>query len=347
MRARMASCGFFKWTSGTVLEQRTLVRGADAEQRKRQLRAPGVPKARDAEDLALAQFKGNILEKARQAEAFCLQHRLIGEVLRRKELVLKFAAGHIVGELAVIQILGVSGDDQFAAAEDGEALGDLKDLVELVADEKYGDALLLQMQDDLEKRLHFLAGQGRCRLVHDDQARVEHQRAADGDHLLFGDGERADQTVQLHIEVNLRDGLLGDLAHALAVDELVAVGKLCVEGEVFHDREVGEDGKILIDDLNAAGDGVARRYLAKALAGKLDIAGILLIDAGNDLDQRGFAAAVLTGQAVDLAGLYLQRDVFERLYAGKGFADVHSAQQGLGHETYTSVSLPFGSPAGS
>ena len=46
------------------------------------------------------------------------------------------------------------------------------------------------------------------------------------------------------------------------------------------------------------------------------------VDAGDDLDQRRLAGAVLAHQRVDLAGPEVERDVVERLDAGEGLARV-------------------------
>ena len=153
-----------------------------------------------------------------------------------------------------------------------------------MADEQDGDALGLELQDDLKEGLDLLLRQRRGGLVHDDELGVEHQRAADGNHLLLRDGEGADQAIQLHVEVDLGEGLLGDLAHALLVHQLVARGQLGVERQVLHDCQVREDGEILIDDLNAHVDGFQRRDFGIGLSIKLDVAAIGLVNAADDLD---------------------------------------------------------------
>ena len=43
------------------------------------------------------------------------------------------------------------------------------------------------------------------------------------------------------------------------------------------------------------------------------VAGVRLVDAGQDLDERALAGAVLADQRVDLTGPELERDVVERL----------------------------------
>ena len=200
-----------------------------------------------------------------------------------------------------------------------------------MADEQDGDALGLELQDDLKEGLDLLLGQRRGGLVHDDELCIEHQSAADGDHLLLRDGEGADQSIQIHLEVDLGEGLLRDLAHAALVNKLVACGQLGVERQIFHDRQVWEDGKILIDDLHAHVDGLQGRDFGIALSIEFNVAAIGLVNAADDLDDRRFSAAVFAGQTVHLAGFDFQRDILQCLDSAERFADVYCSEQILGH----------------
>ena len=77
--------------------------------------------------------------------------------------------------------------------------------------------------------------------------------------------------------------------------------------DVLGDRQVGEDHRLLVD----GGDAEALRVL-RGLAGRdrrpvdADLAAVLLLDAGHDLDQRRLAGAVLAEQRVDLAAMQLR-----------------------------------------
>ena len=200
-----------------------------------------------------------------------------------------------------------------------------------MADEQDGDALGLELQDDLKEGLDLLSGQRRGGLVHDDELCVEHQRAADGDHLLLRNGQGTNQAIQLHIEVDLGEGLLGDLAHAALVYELVTCGQLRVECKVLHDRQVREDGKVLIDDLDAHVDGLQRRNFGIGFSIEFNVTAIGLVDAADDLDDCRFSAAVFAGKAVYFAGFDFQRDILQRLDCAERFADVYCSEQIFGH----------------
>ena len=67
------------------------------------------------------------------------------------------------------------------------------------------------------------------------------------------------------------------------------------------------------------------------LARDLDAAGIRPLGTGQDLEQRRLAGAVLAEQAVDLAGVEIERDVVQRLHAGVELGDPGDPQQRFGH----------------
>ena len=111
----------------------------------------------------------------------------IGDVGLREHL-LDGAADHHADDL----VLAASrrqepGADGASVAEDRETFGDLVDLFELVADEQDRLPLPLQPLDDAEEILDLLVGQGRRRLVHDDDAGLDRERPRDGDEVALRD----------------------------------------------------------------------------------------------------------------------------------------------------------------
>ena len=71
----------------------------------------------------------NVAEITLQSQSLKLEHGLFGELFGLEDAAFKFAAGHVVGKLFVVQILGGAGDDQFAAAEDRKSLRNFKNFV--------------------------------------------------------------------------------------------------------------------------------------------------------------------------------------------------------------------------
>ena len=103
--------------------------------------------------------------------------------------------------------------------------------------------------------------------------------------------------------------------------------RLHAEHEVPRDAHLRQDREVLVDGGDAAGEGVARRGEDDRLA--VDEHGALVgpLEAGEDLDQRRLAGAVVAEQADHLAGTDADRHVGERhhraeeLRDGAGFDD--------------------------
>ena len=72
-----------------------------------------------------------------------------------------------------------------------------------------------------------------------------------------------------------------------------------------------------------------------------DAGGVGGDDAGENLDEGGFAGAVLAHQRVDLAGLDAERRAAERGDTGIGLADVAEGEKGHGLDQAVGVLLPL------
>ena len=84
----------------------------------------------------------------------------------------------------------MAGDDA-AVAHHHDAVGDLGDLVQPVADIDEGHAFRLELADLLEQQLRLLAAKCGGRFVEDQKLGIERQRLGDLDLLLGGDAQRA------------------------------------------------------------------------------------------------------------------------------------------------------------
>ena len=213
-----------------------------------------------------------------------------------------------------------------AAAQDGKALRDLEDFFELVGHKEDRDAARLQVADNVEEGGDFLLREGGRRLVHDDELRVAHEGAADGDELLVGHGQVADQLVEVHVEADLRHGLARDLTHAGTVHQATPGGHFAAERNVLHNGEVRENREILVDDAHTRVDGGRRRQAREVATVNRDRPVFGGVHARNDLNERGLARPVFPDQAVDFSGRDLQVNVDQGSHAREGFADVSYRQ---------------------
>ena len=101
------------------------------------------------------------------------------------------------------------------------------------------------------------------------------------------------------------------LAHALPVDRS-GPARFAAEHDVLGDAEVGQQVDLLVHRADARGLRLARRREVHELAVEPNLAGIQSKRAGQRLDQRRLAGAVLSHERVDLAGKHAKADVVER-----------------------------------
>jgi hypothetical protein len=132
------------------------------------------------------------------------------------------------------------------------------------------------------------------------------------------------------VSSDLREHGRGAPLHLAAVDES-AVRWQRAETEVLGDREVLAEGELLVHHPHSGGQGVARSPEARLAAEHEQPPRIGRVDAGEDLSERALAGAVLAAEGVAGARRDLERDVAERLHAGKALRDALEPYRGLVH----------------
>ena len=201
-----------------------------------------------------------------------------------------------------------------------------------MGDEHDSDAGITQLTDGDEQSVNFLLGQSGGGLVHDDQLCVEQHSTADSNQLLGSNVQVAHLSIQVDVTANLSQSCTSGLVPALAVNQLAACGDLRVDSQVFTDSQVGEDRQVLVDDLNTQAGSFCRIDLGDLLTFESNSTFVFGVNTGNDLNQCGLAAAVLTGQAHDFTGTHAQSNVVQSMNAAKAFMDPgHFKQIFLGH----------------
>ena len=149
------------------------------------------------------------------------------------------------------------------------------------------------------------------------------QRAADLDHLLLADGQIARGHVGIEMQPYvIVEDLLGVVVKLFQIEDVAVRAGEITEKYVFGDVELRRDGQLLINTGDAAAHGVAGGGKADGLAVDQYFAAVRRMRAGNDLDKRGFARAVLTAERVHFAGVDVKADVRQRDHAGEGLGDV-------------------------
>ena len=236
--------------------------------------------------------------------------------------LLKGLAGHELGQVRLANALRREDADKLAVSQHGDARGDFEHLRQPMADEDNGDPLQGKSADDVEKPLGFRPGERGSRLVHEDHASVVDQRAGYRHDLPLRNRKRAEPRIDVNVGSEPRQDVTGGSPYGLVIDETRCVAEHGLDADILSDGHLGEEGKILPDDLNAGCARHCRRHGADEVTGNGEMsAGRGLIDAGDDFDQRALAAAVLASDALHLAGQDLEADAVQRPHSTEAHTD--------------------------
>ena len=250
----------------------------------------------------------------------------LGDLLGEERV--QVAADHRVDQLLRRRLGDRLGHDVAAVAHHGDALAEREDLVQPVRDEQHGRAAGAQRLDDAEEPVDLgLRERGR-RLVHHDHARVGRERLGDLDDLLIGDREPARDAVGIELDAELVEEQLHLAPHAPPVDAPAAAQRLRADEDVLRDRQVGEERGLLEDDGDAGCVRLRGRVEDDLDAVQQHAAAVGPVHAGEDLDERGLAGAVLADERVRLAAAQLDPAVLERAHRAEALARVVDDEQG-------------------
>ncbi len=227
-----------------------------------------------------------------------------------------------------------------AVAHHRDAIRDRIGLVEEVGDEQDRHALTPQRTQHREQQLDLVLVQAGGGLVENQHARRDAQGAGNGHHLL--DRQRIARQGFRYIDVDLqpRQQFAGFLAHPAPIDDAEAA-RVASDEDVLRDREIRTQVHFLVDRADPQRLRILGRARRDALAVQDDAAAVGLVDAGEDLDQRGFTCAVLAHQRVDFAGEEAQAGIGQRLHARELHVDACHLEDGhrlywSGHERLSS-----------
>ena len=82
--------------------------------------------------------------------------------------------------------------DDLPVVHDADPIRQVEHVVDVVADEEDADALFLELPDEVANLCRLGRAEGGRRLVHDQDPRVEVDRASDGNGLALTAGQRLD-----------------------------------------------------------------------------------------------------------------------------------------------------------
>ena len=296
----------------------------------------GPHEAADAEHLASAELKADVVQKPLHAEVVHLQHQGTGGACAAGEKVADLTAHHVLDHLSLAGFGGIAGEHGGTVAEDGHAVGDGKDLVQLVGDVDAADAALAEVAQDVEQDEHLVLGQSGGGLVEDQQAGILGQGLDDFDQLLLAHAQGTDFGRRVEGDLEAVEEGLCIAEHARPVDESAPAAGFAAKEDVFRYGHVFHQGQFLVNHgqacLASIGDGRKARLLAENLEPAL--IRTIRMNAGEELDQRAFASAVLPAERVDLALAQVKTHAIERDDARETLGDLVGGEEHLGEEIW-------------
>jgi len=222
--------------------------------------------------------------------------------------------------------------DDATIANDGDRIGDRLDLLDLVGDQDRRDALGLEAAQQAEQLLAVGLVQGGRRLVEDQESDLLGEGLGDLDELLLADAESSDGRVGEVVEADHLQQVARPGMGGAPVDQAV-MALFVAEEDVLGDRELGDQGELLVDDDDAerlAGPDVGELGF---LPVEQDQALVLpvRIDPAEHLHEGRLARPVLADEGMDLAATHGQIDVVERLDARERLGDPPHLEENVAH----------------
>ena len=155
-------------------------------------------------------------------------------------------------------------------------------------------------------------------------------RAGDGDHLLDRGAKIPSAAgARRSRRAKRRNSPRASRVHPPPVEQAVAA-KFAAEEDVLGDRAEGDEIDLLVDRADAAVLRLLGRGELDRLAAEDDLAGVVAVGAGEHLDQRRFAGAVLADQGHHFGRLDLERRGGERVDAHEPLVDIAHGEEGRG-----------------
>ena len=276
---------------------------AQAEQRLNQLTALSADQAADAEDFTLPHLEGDIPEGTLDArrEVLDLEHDVARRILTRRKHVRQRPADHLADDEFVVEGIRLVRPDQPTVAHDGHLVGDLENLLDAVRDVNDGDSLAAQFSDDGEEVLDLVLREGRCRLIHDDDARVVGHCLRNLHGLNLGGRQVHDlrRGVDVHAQV---------IEHGLAVrihlavvhdpDDTIPLLGVASQPEVLHDAALGNRQEFLLNHGNTRIQSLPGVCEADRVSFQHNLPCVRLVDAKRTFHERRLPGAVLANQGM-------------------------------------------------
>ncbi len=308
-------------SDGPVDLGHALRRPGDAKQGLHEFRPARPDQPIKAKDLAAPQGKADICKFGWMVIADNLKHFVAKMAFALRKDLGHIAADHHLDQFGLCHVRDHPVSHELPVAENGVAVGDAKDFVELVADEQDRLALRLQRFDQFIKLLDFLVRQGCRGFVHNDDARVNRQGASNGDKVFVGDAQIAQPVGRVDFRADAGQDFCRPPLHRLPVDQAKLSAWGVSQKDVLRHGQFIEQDRFLMDRSNPSVGRVLCRGKSCGRAIHKDFTAVRLIDAGQRLHHGGLAGTVFPDEGRDLSGKEAKRYPVQRLDPRKGLGD--------------------------
>ena len=182
--------------------------------------------------------------------------------------------------------------------------------------------IFLHFTNGRKQLFHLRLGQCGSRLVQNQNLGVLTERLADLYDLPLPHGQVHDLGFGVDPDVHHLQQALGLRLHQLPVDEAARLLRQPPHENIFHNRQRGNQTRLLIHQNNAALCGIRRVPKAQLLSIQIKFAAGRAFRAGEDLAKGGFSRPVFAQKRVDLAAVEGSAHVIQRPGAGIVFHNV-------------------------
>ncbi len=220
-----------------------------------------------------------------------------------------------------LQLLGAALGRDPPAVEDGDAVGQLVGLLQVLGGEEDGDAVGHQLADDPPHGVARTRVETRGRLVEEDDPRAADQRHGDVEAAFHAAGVAGGGLLRRLNEVEPLQQFGGD-PPPLPLGQVVQVGH---EQHVLLAGDQPVDGGELPGDADRGPYGV--RFGGQVVTGDAQLAGVGGDEGGEDLDGGGLARAVGAEQGEDAALRHRQVDAVQDDLVAVGLAQSGGGDQ--------------------
>ena len=248
---------------------------------------PGSEKSCNAKDLTRMDLKADLFKAISQTQVFHLQDcSVMVDLLRCEGCFLQLSSGHIINKLFIIDILCRISYHKLSISENSKLICNFKYFIQFMTDKQCGNSFFLQLSDYLEQLVNFLSCQCRGRFIHNDQLGIVQDRSGNGDQLLIRHRKLTNNSLQRQFNTNMIQCLFRNALYRFPIHKFPVIVKLIVDRNIFCNRQIRENGHILINYLDSQSDRLCNGKSLIFLSFKCNTSPIRPVKSGNNLDQR-------------------------------------------------------------